>query len=315
MGNQHNSLEFDSTEQMFRNVQQIEKNENIMSFLLENVDWVTELRLSHNDVDLSSELFLKKVEKLINYWAPLQIVSNKQKKLLHKPWLTSSILKPIEIKNRLHKRMCPAKDPLHKEELANKIKNYKNILKLTRKSKANHFNKYFHDNKLNIFKTWEGIREIINISKKGSNNINSIQIGKNTLTNSSDIANEFNRYLTSVAKQIEEKLIKTKHPYSKYLENPNSNSFFITPTNNEEVLFEIKNLKNDKSQTPLSKPISLTANLSFSTGIFPTNLKTANVIPIFKKDYHTSCNSYRPISLLSNISNNSFNNSCSFSYY
>ena len=97
MGNQHSSLEFDSTEQMFRDVQQIEKNENIMSFLLENIDWVTELRLSHNDVDLSSASFLKKVEKLINFWAPVQLVSNKQKKLLNKLWITSGILKSIEI--------------------------------------------------------------------------------------------------------------------------------------------------------------------------------------------------------------------------
>ena len=100
------------------------------------------------------------------------------------------------------------------------------------------------------------------------------------------------------------------------MKNPNRNSFSITPTNNAEVLSGIKNLKKEKSsgpssipikflklfQTPLSKPISLIANLSFSTGIFPANLKTANVIPIFKKDDHTSCNNYRPISLLSNIS-------------
>ena len=86
--------------------------------------------------------------------------------------------------------MCCAKGPLHKEELANKIKNYRDtILKLTRKSEANHFNKYFHDNKLNIFKTWEGIREIINISKKGLDNIHFIQIGKSNTTNSSDITN------------------------------------------------------------------------------------------------------------------------------
>ena len=48
--------------------------------------------------------------------------------------------------------------------------------------------------------------------------------------------------------------------------------------------------------------MSLSANLQFSPGIFPTNLKTANVIPIFKKYDHTSCNNYRPISLLPNIS-------------
>ena len=213
--------------------------------------------------------------------------------------------------------MCHAKDPLHKKEIANKVSNYRNIiLKLTQKSKANHFNKYFHDNKLNIFKTWEEIVKIINISKKLSDNINCIQIGKNAITNSSDIANEFNSYFTSVAKQIEEKLKKPKHHYSNYLKNPNRNSFFITPANNEEVLAEIKNLKKKKSSrpsiipnkflkllhTPLSKPISLTANLSFSTGIFTANLKTANLIAIFKKYDHTSCNNYRPSSLISNIS-------------
>ena len=128
MGNQHSSLEFHSTEKVFRDFQEIEKSKNIISSLLENVDWVTELRLSHNNVDLSSELFLKKVEKSINFWAPLQIVSNEQKKLLNKPWLTSGILKSIEIKNRLHKKMCRAKGPLHEEELANKVKNYKNII-------------------------------------------------------------------------------------------------------------------------------------------------------------------------------------------
>ena len=55
-------------------------------------------------------------------------------------------------------------------------------------------------------------------------------------------------------------------------------------------------------QIPLSKPISLIANLLFSTGIFSANLKTTNVIPIFKKDDYSSCNSYRSISLLSKIS-------------
>ena len=93
------------------------------------------------------------MEKLINFWAPLQKVSNKQKKLLNKLVLTSAILKSVEIKNRLHKRMCRANDPLHKEELVIKVKNYRNtILELMRKSKANHFNKYFQDNKLKYSK-------------------------------------------------------------------------------------------------------------------------------------------------------------------
>ena len=61
---------------------------------------------------------------------------------------------------------------------------------------------------------------------------------------------------TSVAKQKEDKLIKPKD-YSKYLKNPNCTSCFITPTNNEEVLFEIKNLKKDKSSGPSTIPIKI----------------------------------------------------------
>ena len=100
------------------------------------------------------------------------------------------------------------------------------------------------------------------------------------------------------------------------LNNPNTNSFFISTTNSDEVLSVIKELSNSKStgpasvpskflklfQTALSKPVSLIANLSFSTGRFFDNLKVANVISIFKKDDPTICNNYRPISLLSNIS-------------
>ena len=64
-GNQLCPLEIVSAEEMFRDVEKIEKNKNIISALLENVDRVTELRLSRNDVNLSSELSLKKVEKCL----------------------------------------------------------------------------------------------------------------------------------------------------------------------------------------------------------------------------------------------------------
>ena len=91
---------------------------------------------------------------------------------------------------------------------------------------------------------------------------------------------------------------------------------FISPTNSDEVLSVIKELKDDKSTGPssisskflksfqitLGKPISLIANLSFSSGTFPNNLKIANVIPMFKKDDCTICSNYHPISLLSIIS-------------
>ena len=78
----------------------------------------------------------------------------------------------------------------------------------------------------------------------------------------------------------------------------------------------ISNLKTSKSVGPFSIPTSILQltkdiicfplseiiNLSFLTGTFPDNLKIAKIIPIFKNDSKLSCNNYRPISLLSNIS-------------
>ena len=42
-------------------------------------------------------------------------------------------------------------------------------------------------------------------------------------------------------------------------------------------------------------------NISFSSGSFPSILKTAQVVPVFKKDSKLDCCNYRPISLLSNV--------------
>ena len=42
-------------------------------------------------------------------------------------------------------------------------------------------------------------------------------------------------------------------------------------------------------------------NISFSTGVFPTILKVAKVVPVHKKDSKLDFSNYRPVSLLSNI--------------
>ena len=39
-------------------------------------------------------------------------------------------------------------------------------------------------------------------------------------------------------------------------------------------------------------------NLSFMNGVFPSILKTAKVVPVFKKDSKLDYSNYRPISLL-----------------
>ena len=59
------------------------------------------------------------------------------------------------------------------------------------------------------------------------------------------------------------------------------------------ILFLLKN--------EISKQLADLFNLSFMTGVFPSVLKTAKVVPVFKKDSKLDYSNYCPISLLSNI--------------
>ena len=95
----------------------------------------------------------------------------------------------------------------------------------------------------------------------------------------------------------------------------NNDSFIITATNKEEICKVISSFNINKFcgpnsiptkilhliQDQISKHFATICNFSFSTGIFPTILKTVKVIPIHKKDSRLEVSDYRPISLLSNI--------------
>ena len=63
------------------------------------------------------------------------------------------------------------------------------------------------------------------------------------------------------------------------------------------ILYKILNLlKKD-----ISKELADLLNLSLSSGVFPSLLKIAKVVPVYKKDSKLGCRNYRPICLLSNI--------------
>ena len=52
----------------------------------------------------------------------------------------------------------------------------------------------------------------------------------------------------------------------------------------------------------ISPPLGHIFNLSLETGTFPEKLKSSRVVPIFKAGDKTSCDNYRPITLVSSIS-------------
>ena len=95
--------------------------------------------------------------------------------------------------------------------------------------------------------------------------------------------------------------------------NPDGITFFLSPTTPDEISKIIDRLDHRKSTGPNGIPVlilkafkeffslwlSKLINLCFETGEFPDLLKTAKVIPLYKKESIFSFLNYRPISLLS----------------
>ena len=120
----------------------------------------------------------------------------------------------------------------------------------------------------------------------------------------------------NISKTIQTEIPPSKQTFQNYVKNPTRNSLSIKLVTKEEIQQEIKLLKNNKAIGPqsiptklfktfnkaLSEPLSNLINLSFIKGVFPNVLKTAQILPTFKKGDKTEMDNYSPISLISNVS-------------
>ncbi|MCP4485567.1 MAG: hypothetical protein GY823_13590, partial [Flavobacteriaceae bacterium] len=126
------------------------------------------------------------------------------------------------------------------------------------------------------------------------------------------VANTFNTFFTNIAQTLANKLGPTTANHSDFLTSPIQDSFFISPVDSGEVKSELMNLDESKSPgsydipikmikliiNPLTNVLTDLVNESFSSGIHPSLLKFAKVIPIHKGKSKLDVSNYRPISLL-----------------
>ena len=281
--------------------------------------------LAVDNVDTAYDLFLEKIQKLIDKHIPFEKVSKRKLKQQNRqPWIGIHLMKTINYKNKLYKKCQLEPDLALKEKLSNEYKILKKTIKKDLQlAKDKYYQTFFKGNKNNLIKVWRNIKNLINFSSKKTktnNIITSLYLdGGKVTSNPLEMANQFNNHFATIASKIDQKIIKTKRKFQEYLANLNSKTFSLYPTTPTEVRDYIKNLDIRKSVGPFSIPnhilkefhnlfsipISQIFNMSLESGIFPQKMKIALVtlvIPIFKWDDNQDCNNYRPISLLPNIS-------------
>ena len=179
---------------------------------------------------------------------------------------------------------------------------------ILKQSKTNYYNHYFETNWSSIKNTWKGIESTLNIKSISADSIS-------TISNPIAMSNVFNSYFSSIANNTKRNISFSHKHFSDFLKNRSNISFFVSPTDKKEIKNVIFSLDSHKSVGPNSIPtkvlkllkndissqLSEIFNISFSSGVFPSILKTAKVIPVHKKDSKLDFSNYRPISLLSNI--------------
>ena len=78
-------------------------------------DWADLLQIDQQNVNFSMDIFLNKMDSILNTHAPLKKVNKYKLKFKTKPWITPALQKSISIKNNLLKKFITAKDTQIKE--------------------------------------------------------------------------------------------------------------------------------------------------------------------------------------------------------
>ena len=137
-----------------------------------------------------------------------------------------------------------------------------------------------------------------------------------TTSNAAKISNILNKHFASVGHKFASQLPCSLCHFTDYYNHITySKSFFFAPVTPAEVELEIISIPNNKAhglyscpevllkcaRNIISRPLAEILNISIQMGKYPSKLKFAKVIPVFKLDDETDPSNYRPISLLSNF--------------
>ena len=225
-----------------------------------------------------------------------------------KAWLTLGIKHSIKVKNKLFLKY--KKDS--SQENASKYKGYRNKLNtIVRKAERSHYEMVFEKYKSNLKKTWSVIKDVIN-KKKSNGYPRFFKINEQMCENKDVIAHSFNQYFANIGHNLAALIPPSTIDPVSYISQTIDETLYLNPVTEDELKKLICNIKKSGSgwdniggnvikQTHVSfiTPLTHVFNLSISQGIFPSELKVAKVIPLYKTGDNTLFVNYRPISILS----------------
>ena len=171
------------------------------------------------------------------------------------------------------------------------------------------------ENSGNPNKFWKSLKTIYPTKSTTGPSIHSFDIDGVKTDDPARISNAFCTFFATVTSKLRESAIPLRDFVSR---NPaatpqrTDKQFKFHPVSKLEVERELRSIKRTKStgidNLPpgllkdaaclISAPLAHLINLSLQTGIFPTDMKIANIVPVHKSGSFSSFDNYRPISVL-----------------
>ena len=280
-----------------------EENKQLFKRELINVTWEEVLSID-NDVNQNYDSFIGIFNRLYNKFFPVKVKNISCKRMLN-PWISTGLLNSIRHKNKLYKEL---KLGLITQAQYSSYRNRTTALvKLT---KRNYYLDVFSNFKNSTKKLWQTVNSLSGTNVRSTKTA-SLIIEDKILTKPDEIAEAFNNHFADIASVLEQKLPQAtidpltlmRGRYDEPMANPEATI--------QDFITIVKSLKNKKCNIDdyspqilkdnanlLAQPVISIFNQSIREGKFPQSLKSARIMPIYKKGPKSNVNNYRPISLL-----------------
>ena len=294
------SLSTQSTDQFV--TKRMYHNDNVSRFvnILQSSNW--EDVTGSTDPQHAFSCFHKKFHDAYLQAFPMKTI--KLTYINRKPWLTKGLKASIKYKNNLYAKY--KRFPTKNMELIYRKYN-KRLSGILFKAERDHYDKLFDSYKSNMRKSWQLIAKIIN--KNSRSRRKPTFTGETGLPLSDkQVANNFNNFFVNVGPSLAQKIPNNNVDQLSYMSTRNTHSILLKQVESGENSKEMKNASPgwDEIHAKIIKntyltfigPLTHVCNLSILKGCFPSELKLAKVVPIFKADCPSTYTNYRPVSVL-----------------
>ena len=229
------------------------------------------------------------------------------------PWMTNNIKKQIYHRDFLKKKAI--KTGHGSENMFVAYKKSRNALnKLVKDTKRNYYTSALNNAKNKPKNMWDTINKLTNKKSKTTTITKHNISNENVTENPNEIAHTFSSYFNTIRENLANELPVTTKTSESYV-TPSNSIFQLKNVSEVDVFHLLNTLKISKacghdkilpkllrdSAIVIAPILSHIFNQSINTGIFPKDLKTAVISPLYRDGSKTECSNYRPISVLSAV--------------